>query len=52
MILKGHFYETKDWNKIWEKVWALEDKELHIVKGQMHKEKLLLQIIEKPYYLT
>ena len=53
MILNGHCYSKQDWNNFWgEKVWAMEDEEFQLIKGQLGKEKLLMQVIEKPYYLT
>ena len=35
-----------------KKVWHLEDEEYQMYKQQLNKEKVLFQIIEKPYYLT
>ena len=53
MILNGHFYSKKGWNRmVWEKVWNIEDEEIQIVRGQLRKEKLLLQVLDKPYYLN
>ena len=53
MILNGHLYSKKDWNKIiWERVWTLEDEEHQVAKAQLNKERLLWQIIESPNYLT
>ena len=53
MILNRHVYPKKEWNKIvWEKVWGMEDEEIQIVRGQLRKEKLLLQVLDKPYYLN
>ena len=53
MIMNGHKYPQKTQNKIfWEKAWALEDEEVQIVKGQLCREKLLLRVLDKSYYLT
>ena len=30
----------------------MEDEEFQLIKGQLGKEKLLMQVKEKPYYLT
>ena len=44
MVLNGHYYDKKTWNKIvWEKVWHLEDEEYQMYKEQLNKEKLLFQ---------
>ena len=53
MIQNGHVYSKPAWSKIvWEKAWQLEDEEFQICKTQLRQEKLLYQIIDKPYYLT
>ena len=53
MIQNGHVYSKSGWSKIvWDKAWRLEDEEFQIAKNQLRQEKLLFQVIEKPYYLT
>ena len=53
MTLNGHYYDKKMWSKcVWENAWNLEDEEITLYKNQLAKEKLIFQIIEKPYYLT
>ena len=53
MLLNGYYYDKKTWSKtVWDKVWHLEDEEYQMYRQQLNKEKLLSQIIEKPYYLT
>ena len=53
MIHNGHVYSKPVWSKlVWEKAWLLEDEEFQICKNQLRQEKLLYQVLEKPYYLT
>ena len=35
-----------------ENAWKMEDEEVTLFKNQLTKEKLIFQIIDKPYYLT
>ena len=53
MVLNGHSYPKSVWSKmVWEKVWDMEDEEYTLYKNQLAKEKLLFQVIDKPYYLA
>ena len=53
MILNGQVYSKKVWSRmVWERVWLLEDEEYLVYKNQLRKEKLLFQVLDKPYYLT
>ena len=53
MVINGQSYAKKVWSRIvWEHVWLPEDEEIQLFKNQLSREKLLFQIVEKPYYLT
>ena len=53
ILLNGHYHEKQVWSRIvWEDVWNLEDEEYQLCKPQLSRDKLLFQIIERPYYLT
>ena len=53
MVINGQYYAKKVWSRIvLQNVWLLEDEEIQLFKNQLTSEKLLFQIVEKPYYLT
>ena len=53
MVVNGHMYGKKEWSRIvWKSIWNLEDEEVQLYKNQLATEKLLFQVIERPYYLT
>ena len=53
MVVNGHMYGKKAWSRIvWESVWRLEDEEIRLYRNQIATERLLFQVIDKPFYLT
>ena len=49
---KWTYVWKKEWSRIvWEGIWNLEDEEIQLYKNQLATEKLLFQVIEKPFYL-
>ena len=52
MVLNGWYCNKDQWSRIvWERLWINEDEKYYLYKNQIQKEKLLFQILDKPYYL-